>query len=80
MPMSVAELIKPQDTGPKAPPAIPIINSAEPVLVNLPMPDKASGHTAGQTIALAKPRKAIINNVSGSATPPKGTNTILAIA
>lgn|GEM_PF-6052005 len=52
----------------------PIIKSAEPVLVSLPNPDNASGNTAGQTIAFAKPKKAIISKTSGKLAPPKGTN------
>lgn len=42
-----------------APPAIPIISSAEPVLVNRPKPLMANGQMAGHINALAKPSRAI---------------------
>ena len=58
-------LAKLQNNGPKAPPEIPMTNSAEPTLVNLPIPESANGKIAGQTMALASPKKAIKIKVSG---------------
>src|SRR6476469_9108358 len=45
--------------GNMAPPAIPTINKAEPVLICRPRPSIVKGHNAGHTGALAKPSKAI---------------------
>lgn len=46
-------------SGINAPPAIPMISNAAPVLVNLPNPSMASGKIAGHINALAMPRSAI---------------------
>ena len=57
-------IVSPSDAhsfGITAPPAIPTINKAEAVFVNLPKPLMANGQIAGHTNALAKPRMAIKN-------------------
>ena len=46
-------------SGSKAPPAIPMINNADPVFVNLPNPFIAKGKIAGHIKALANPSKAM---------------------
>ncbi len=45
--------------GTNAPPAIPIISNADPVLVNLPRPLMANGNIAGHISAFDKPSNAI---------------------
>ena len=56
-----------------------MINSAEPFDVNLPNPSNANGQTAGQTIALEKPSKAIkvivLGNVGMPDQPHKTSDT-----
>jgi len=55
----------PYNNGIKAPPATAIISIADPVLVNLPSPVIASGHTAGHTREFANPRSETNNTVTG---------------
>jgi hypothetical protein len=45
--------------GKTAAPAMPITSKDEPILVNLPSPESASGHKAGHINELAKPKSAI---------------------
>ena len=42
-----------------APPAMPMISNADPILINLPSPAMAKGKIAGHMSALANPNKAI---------------------
>ena len=49
----------PYKSSSNAPPAIPIINKADPILVNRPNPLIANGKMAGHINALAKPNNAI---------------------
>ena len=60
-----ASLIAPYSKGKMPPPITPIINNAEPALVNLPSPFNESGQIAGHNNALPKPRKAINQTEAG---------------
>lgn len=50
---------KPYNGGNTAAPAMPITSNDEPILVNLPNPDNASGHIAGHMSELANPKSAM---------------------
>src|SRR6188768_3590614 len=49
---------KPYNGGRTAPPTIPMINKAAPILVKRPNPSRASGQIAGHITALEKPSNA----------------------
>ncbi len=62
----------PYNNGLTAPPTTPIINSAEPLLVDFPNPSKESGHIAGQSKALPNPSIAINQTDTGPFTTTVG--------
>ena len=67
---------RPYNIGNKAPPAIPMIRSAEPLAVYLPKPCKASGQIDGQTRALASPSIARNITVLGTRGTPAQPNKV----
>lgn len=62
----VISLKYPYASGRSAPPAIPIINNADPVFVNFPKPSKDSGQMHGHIRVFAK----LNNTTKAIDTPP----------